>query len=150
MNSCGECTACCTSLGFTGAAEKQDSDPETTKSLGIDYQPFMLCNKVCDYGCTIYKMRPKVCREFECQYILSDLSVELRPDQCGVIAELKGEFGIVLTVLSSGVTGISSTEYRDDNKDVIKDIISEISLQRGCYYSSAWLVSKKEVIEVWI
>jgi|TARA_R110000803_G_scaffold66500_1_gene128031 hypothetical protein len=149
-NECGTCTACCTSLGFTGIlGEQYDSNPEGTKALGIEYEPFTVCNKVCDYGCTIYNMRPNPCREFECAYILHDLPFEYRPDQSSVITEIK-DVGIVMTVEKSGVNGISSTEFRDNNRELIKDIIREVSLSTGTRYSSTWLVSKKEQIQVWV
>ena len=156
-NECGTCTACCTSLGFTGSTEEFDPNPEGTKALGIDYDFGNICNKVCDYGCTIYNMRPEPCRSFECAYILHDLPFEHRPDQSGVITEVKKFWnggpswvhGVVMTVEKSGVSGITSTEFRDKNRELLEDIIEQTGISLGKKQDMFYLVSKKEQIVVW-
>jgi hypothetical protein len=67
---CGECTACC-DLFPVEALEKAENE----KCIH------------CDGGCTIYDERPQACINFNCAYLQSTASVELRPDKCGVVFE---------------------------------------------------------------
>jgi hypothetical protein len=68
--SCGPCTMCC-------------------KSLEIDHfnKPMgKLCVNCTGEGCAIYMERPKVCREFLCEWICErSLPPNLRPDRVGTI-----------------------------------------------------------------
>lgn len=81
MQSCGECTACCTVLGVD-----EISKPDYTR-----------CNHEGDGCCSIYNVRPKTCAAFQCAYTLGILAVTdedegaeidptvTRPDKLGLI-----------------------------------------------------------------
>ena len=72
MNSCGECTFCCEVLPFTHEASWADTYNERYK-YDIIYPPGRACNKVCSTGCSIHENKPKICKEFNCDYILLEL-----------------------------------------------------------------------------
>jgi hypothetical protein len=45
-----------------------------------------LCANCCESGCRIYAERPKVCRDFECEWLTSrKLPRHFRPDRIGVL-----------------------------------------------------------------
>ena len=68
---CGECTLCCTLCVVV----------ELDKPAGS------ACEH-CKNNCTIYENRPQSCRELSCAYHqMSQVSVKLRPDNCGVVFE---------------------------------------------------------------
>jgi hypothetical protein len=69
--SCGSCTMCCRSLEIE----------ELKKPMG------KLCANCTEGGgCGIYAERPKVCREFLCEWICErTLAPNLRPDRVGTI-----------------------------------------------------------------
>ena len=69
--SCGPCTLCCQVLEID----------EFDKPAG------MLCsNCKLGGGCKIYKKRPDVCRDFECEWLTErDVSVVLYPNRTGVL-----------------------------------------------------------------
>jgi len=69
--SCGSCNMCCKVLTIE----------ELKKDVGI------LCSNWCDgVGCKIYKDRPQVCRDFECEWITERaLPATLRPDKVGTV-----------------------------------------------------------------
>lgn len=68
---CGECKACCTTLGVE----------ELQKG---NYQP---CHNECPTGCAIYDQRPNSCRAYHCgwagRWVEGD--ERRRPDKLGVI-----------------------------------------------------------------
>jgi uncharacterized protein len=68
---CGPCTMCCSALEIV----------ELEKPAGP------LCkNCVAQTGCKIYQSRPSVCREFECEWLMSrTLPQTLSPFRTGVI-----------------------------------------------------------------
>jgi hypothetical protein len=44
------------------------------------------CADCGEAGCRIYALRPKVCRDFECEWLMSrDLPARFRPDRIGVL-----------------------------------------------------------------
>lgn len=69
--SCGECNMCCKVLDI--------------KELDKDAGP--LCDKWCSpVGCSIYKKRPEVCRDFECDWLTErDVPAALKPSRIGTI-----------------------------------------------------------------
>lgn len=68
---CGGCTACCTTTWV----------PELRKP---GYHPCVHQNG----GCAIYPVRPPSCRTFQCYWLAHpELSVRLRPDNCGIVIE---------------------------------------------------------------
>jgi uncharacterized protein len=69
--SCGPCTQCCAVLEIA----------ELAKPAG----PLCINCKL-GAGCAIYATRPQVCRDFECEWLMSrDLSQQFRPDRIGTI-----------------------------------------------------------------
>lgn len=68
---CGSCTLCCSVLDI----------------VELKKPPGPLCpNCTAGPGCAIYATRPKVCRDFECEWLMSrDLSHPFRPDRIGTI-----------------------------------------------------------------
>jgi hypothetical protein len=69
--SCGSCTLCCSVLEIE----------ELSKPAGP------LCGTcVAGAGCAIYAVRPQVCRDFECEWLMSrELARQFRPDLIGAI-----------------------------------------------------------------
>jgi hypothetical protein len=73
---CGECRACCITLGFSArqgeaAFDKPHGEP---------------CPHLVQIGCGIYEERPPVCRRFQCGWLQApNLPDALRPDRCGVL-----------------------------------------------------------------
>jgi predicted glycosyl hydrolase (DUF1957 family) len=57
--------------------------------------------------------------------------------------------GVVMTVEKSGVSGITSTEFRDKNRELLEDIIVQTGISLGKKQDMFYLVSKKEQIVVW-
>ena len=70
--SCYPCTACCDGW---------------LSSKHIEMSPGKPCVHRIDEGCAIHGERPKVCREFECDWLKADsqLADDMRPDLCGAI-----------------------------------------------------------------
>jgi hypothetical protein len=75
---CGACTVCCT----VPTIDK----PEIQKASGAT------CRHCSDGGCSIYEIRPPVCRGFYCAWRTVDIfSEEWRPDKSGVMAYVETE-----------------------------------------------------------
>lgn len=71
MLNCGECTLCC----------------DLFPVRWLDKPPNSSC-KFCEGGCTIHKMKPPECSDFNCAYVqMKKGNIELRPDKCGIIFE---------------------------------------------------------------
>ena len=74
--SCGECRACCITLGF----DAKEGEAAFTKPHGSP------CRHLVQIGCAIYAERPPVCRRFQCGWLQAEnLPDALRPDRCGVL-----------------------------------------------------------------
>lgn len=75
---CGECTACCTAYPILpGPNFFSEGKPAATP-----------CKHLCARGCSIYEQRPKICRDFRCDYLEGSLgsnAEDWRPDRCGII-----------------------------------------------------------------
>ena len=73
MNTCGDCTECCTVLPIQ----------EIQKHAGKTCE-----NCVLSKGCSIYATRPKSCVNFNCNYLVeSSVPSVMRPDKSGIIFE---------------------------------------------------------------
>jgi hypothetical protein len=84
--SCGECRACCVSLGFQARAGESPFD----KPAGEPCPHLMPPGAG---GCRIYEERPPVCRRFQCGWLqAAHLPEALRPDRCGVLFSLNDAF----------------------------------------------------------
>lgn len=79
MRSCEDCTACCTWL--SGSA------------YGHEFGGGKSCKFLCDSGCGIHKVRPKLCQGYFCAWSQELLDEELRPDKCGIIASVENKNG---------------------------------------------------------
>ena len=66
--SCGDCTACCTTMGV----------PELSKAHNSP------CEHNTGTGCGIYDTRPQSCRAFECLWLQGHGLPEQRPDRLGL------------------------------------------------------------------
>jgi hypothetical protein len=77
MNSCGGCTACCSSV--------------PVKEIGLrQYQRCPHLREVFDAkgpGCGIYANRPYSCSSWACLWLKSDWPAELRPDRLGIVVD---------------------------------------------------------------
>jgi hypothetical protein len=68
--SCGDCTLCCAVLEIE----------ELKKPAGPK------CGDCGEAGCRIYADRPQVCRDFECEWLMSrQLPANFRPDRIGAL-----------------------------------------------------------------
>lgn len=77
--SCGECRACCITLGF----QAREGEASFVKPHGTP------CAHLVQIGCGIYAERPPVCRRFQCGWLQAPhLAEALRPDRCGVLFAL--------------------------------------------------------------
>jgi hypothetical protein len=78
QNACGGCKTCCTLLHIE---HPKLHKPANASCTHLDS---------CTAGCRIYPVRPDPCREFECEWLISQrlndkMPAELRPDRCGVM-----------------------------------------------------------------
>ena len=88
MRECGECTACCTWL--QGSA------------YGHDFGRGNSCKFLCESGCSIHKVRPKMCEQYFCAWAQELLPEEMRPDKCGVLVSVEnGNIGQYLRIIST-------------------------------------------------
>jgi len=82
QRSCGECRACCITLGF----QAREGEAAFDKPHGTP------CRHLVQIGCEIYAERPPVCRRFECGWLqATNLPDALRPDRCGVLFCTNGD-----------------------------------------------------------
>ncbi|WP_277984332.1 YkgJ family cysteine cluster protein [Sphingomonas faeni] len=72
---CGDCTACCTELTV--------KTPEFAKPAGTP------CIHLCDQGCGIHAVRPRICRTWFCVWRrVASLPDAARPDRSGLLVSL--------------------------------------------------------------
>ena len=116
MNTCGECTACCT----LSVVE------ELNKEAGVTCKHCVL-----QKGCSIYEDRPKVCKDFECAYLQAGNNIELRPDKCGVMFFKKNE-RIFTGVLVPGVdvTNTAKGQIEAFNRQGISVILLKLGEEK--------------------
>lgn len=65
--SCAGCTACCIALRIDfkpGYSTRLDNGEDISKKPGTK------CRFLGEHGCTIYEVRPIVCRQFKCDWLL--------------------------------------------------------------------------------
>ena len=110
---CGECTACCTSLGVV----------ELEKPL------WQRCEHVCEAGCGIYPDRPRSCHDFVCLWLHGYFGKDERhrPDKCGLIFSMQKDrkLGSLLVVWESWPGAAS--------KDPGLYILTRLSAERYVY-----------------
>tara|TARA_B100000427_G_C15430002_1_gene560333 strand:+ start:514 stop:969 length:456 start_codon:yes stop_codon:yes gene_type:complete len=136
MNSCGECTFCCEVLPFTHEASWADTYNERYK-YDIIYPPGRACNKVCSTGCSIHQNKPKICREFNCDYILLELEEKFKPNKCGFVCRLWKKHQDNIITLEDEIwihfKGKEKTpkEFYDANKSAVDEVIEIIREKYG-------------------
>lgn len=82
---CGECSACCVTLGVHE----------------INKVPGQRCRHIRDgKGCGIYSSRPKECRLFHCMWRFQMLGEEDRPDKSGVVLNPRSMNGVEFLMVS--------------------------------------------------
>ena len=74
MSKCGSCSLCC----------KVCVVPELNKPAGTQ------CKYQGKDGCSNYNDRPESCRKFECAFYQAGGNIAVRPDNCGVVWERRG------------------------------------------------------------
>lgn len=98
---CGRCHECCIHL----STEERPAH--------------IRCKHLTPIGrCEVYTERPKVCAEFRCMWALGLIKANLRPDQCGVIAQIVRN--------SLGGIGINIVECREGAIDALPDLVSHL------------------------
>lgn len=66
---CGECSHCCTHLEIASSPQfsfRLDNGEDVAKPSG------QACRYLAPHGCSIYPVRPPVCREFKCDWLIGD------------------------------------------------------------------------------
>ena len=109
---CGECTACCTSLGVE----------ELSKPL------WQRCEHVCEAGCAIYPDRPRSCHDFTCLWLHGFFGLDKhRPDKLGLIFAMQRDrkLGAILVAWESWPGAMS--------KDPGLYVLNRLSAQRYVY-----------------
>lgn len=80
---CGDCAMCC-KLGTIAEVNKKDGE----------WCQHCSTRQHCD----IYETRPQVCRDYYCQYMLSDLSEEWRPTTAKLMVSVMNSGAVSITV----------------------------------------------------
>lgn len=103
MKECGSCTMCC----------KLTEVPELQKPVN-EWCP------ACEIGtgCNHYETRPQSCTSFSCDWLLSEMKDDLRPDRCGVVFEKMNGEDIVLVLRA-----YKEQELSDRVRQIIGDIV---------------------------
>lgn len=117
-NGCGQCTACCTTLGIRGQGAGLDHEPGSPCPQTIE-----ACRPISGGGCKIYGQdsRPLFCKNFECAWTDGGLGKDpsYRPDRLGLMVtmspwedfidgvwvEVDGLVCVVTEVIKGGITG---------------------------------------------
>lgn len=115
VNTCGDCTACCTTMGV---AE-------------LDKAPARRCPHQCAAGCGIYETRPPTCREFECVWLQGTFhgdprEASLRPDLFGfvLVAADPARFGLHVVFAHE----VWSGAVEDPKKMAVLEGFAQVSL----------------------
>jgi hypothetical protein len=109
--SCGECQACC---------EIKDIK-ETNSPL------YNRCKHQCDSGCSIYKDRPKPCRDYSCLWLQGIVSGDdrRRPDRLGLMFDVTGTEGAMGQKLVAWETRPGAAD-----EDQCKYVLNKIATSR--------------------
>lgn len=127
-NRCGDCTVCCEIMGFTGKWAGADRYNEADK-LGVKYDAWETCNKLCSTGCSIQNKKPQICDEFFCSFIEHDLEPEYRPKDWGFVGHIQKGDG-ALGILSMDKTLPPDIQY-NNNKQMLDQFIEEVMVSEG-------------------
>lgn len=140
MNTCDGCYECCELF------EVKSSKTKTIEIINIDKPAGILCEH-CNSGCTVYETRPKICRDFVCAYIQQEgISIELRPDKCGIIFEKLNDSLFLGTVRpKKQVSHFAIRQIEEFNRQGFTVILKKhdtldpmIKLAQGHNYTTVW------------
>ena len=140
MSRCGDCKACCESLGFTHKEYELIYPPIREQRAEIDAAgivfPFgSVCNKTCETGCSIYESRPQICREFECSFHkYENMDEKYRPSNCGFLTE-EVDDTILFTPVDHTRTNLTVREYMSAYSGLLQELMAEISRVSGKKYT---------------
>jgi Fe-S-cluster containining protein len=79
---CGACNACCVALRIEsreGYSTRLDTGEDLAKSPGV------MCKYLAKIGCTIYPVRPVVCRRFSCDWLNGHDRADQSPEVVGYV-----------------------------------------------------------------
>lgn len=99
--------------------------------MGGDAKPKdKLCDKYCN-GCTVYKDRPTVCREFECLWLKintlgGNLSEELRPNNTGIMITARYTDGMGHIIIDELEEDIFDILNMTPNQKLIMDEVTAL------------------------
>lgn len=74
VRTCGDCRACCQTLGVAGLKPPQEACPNAAPKG----KP----------GCAVYATRPSSCAGYACEWLRRDLPRAWRPDRLGLIFDV--------------------------------------------------------------
>jgi hypothetical protein len=115
-------------MGFTGQWAGADRYNEA-KKLGVEYDAWSNCNKLCSTGCSIQNKKPQICDEFFCSFIEHDLEPEYRPKDWGFVGHIQKGDG-ALGILSMDKTLPPDIQY-NNNKQMLDQFIEEVMVSEG-------------------
>jgi len=78
VRKCGDCTVCCT---MTSIGDRLINGTRLIKEGGKDCP---LLNNTCT-GCSVYEIRPKTCRDFNCSWLQGYGDEKDRPNKNGIL-----------------------------------------------------------------
>jgi hypothetical protein len=78
IRECGDCTVCCNMTSI------DDTLTDGTKLIKEGGENCGYLNKNCT-GCSLYEMRPKTCRSFDCSWLQGYGSTDDRPNKNGLL-----------------------------------------------------------------
>lgn len=85
MRECGACTLCCLVPAV----------PELQK-------PTNTACEFCTTHCTIYKDRPRSCKDFDCAWLRGALDEDMRPDKSHIVIEILPDPSVVMCLVEPG------------------------------------------------
>jgi len=136
-------------MPFTNECAIYDKYNERHK-YDIIYPPGKSCNKVCSTGCSIHNDKPKICKEFNCDYILLDLEEKFKPINCGFACrlKLKDEFGFgsrdEIWIHFEGE--VNPQDFYKSKKELIDELIRIVWKEHG--YLPVLIMNDKEASEI--
>lgn len=85
VRKCGGCTACCYGAEVSSGIKILDEVDRVVEKIAWVKPRRTSCGYLCKDGCSLQKVKPKACVDFECQWLSGEFPESMRPDKCGVI-----------------------------------------------------------------
>ena len=136
---CGDCTACCETMGFTGQWSFADVYKES-EQYGVDFGAWSTCNRLCETGCSIQKDKPRVCDEFFCHFIEHNLDDKFRPKEFGYVAYTSPDNRTKIMSLDHDTS--VEDQYNND-KEMLNELAEAVRISKGEEYIFASLHTKQ-------